>query len=215
MSAEELPAAAWRPLHDVCRAIAVVLGMVAYRLRVHGRDHIPATGPVVMVANHSAMIDGPLLLGLLHRRTVFLVKSEMFSGALGWFLLRVGQLPVRRGEPNRAPLLAAVRVLRAGGVIGIFPEGTRGTGDVVNAHHGAAWLARTGGAVLLPVACRGTRRPPGARRRFRPRVDVLVGEPFAAPEGKGRAALTVATDQVRIRLAALVDDLDSLRGVER
>jgi len=202
-------------MHDASRAISVALGLVAYRMRVHGCEHIPATGPVVMVANHSAMIDGPLLLGLLHRRTVFLVKSEMFSGALGWFLLRIGQLPVRRGEPNRAPLLDAVRVLRAGGVIGIFPEGTRGIGDVANAHHGAAWLARSGGAVLLPVACRGTRRPAGARIRLRPRVDVLIGKPFAAPEGRGRAALAVATDEVRIRLTALVDDLDSLRGVER
>ncbi|MGH3979990.1 MAG: lysophospholipid acyltransferase family protein [Pseudonocardiaceae bacterium] len=214
-AAPELPERAWPSLHDAARLGARCLGAGAFRLHVHGRARIPRSGPVVVVANHSAMIDGPLLFGLLGRRTVFLIKHDMFHGPVGWFLWRIGQLAVRRGEPDRAPLLAAVRVLRGGGVIGVFPEGTRGEGDVASAHHGAAWLARSSGAVLLPVVCRGTRRPAGGWRRFWPRVDVLVGEPFDAPTGKGRAALTAATDQVQARLCALVDELDSRRGVTR
>ncbi|MPZ67589.1 MAG: 1-acyl-sn-glycerol-3-phosphate acyltransferase [Pseudonocardiaceae bacterium] len=193
--------------------VGVGLGVAAFRLHVHGRERIPASGPVVLVANHSSMIDGPLLFGLLHRRSVFLVKHELFHGLLGWFLARIGQLSVRRGVPDRAPLLAAVAVLRGGGVVGIFPEGTRGEGDVASAHQGAAWLARSSGAVLLPVACRGTRRPDGGRRRFRPHVDVLVGEPLQAPTGKGRAPLTGTTDRMRSTLSAMVDELDTRRGM--
>jgi 1-acyl-sn-glycerol-3-phosphate acyltransferase len=157
------------------------------------------------------MVDGPLLYGLLGRRTAFLIKEEMFRGPLGWILPRIGQLSVRRGEADRAPLLTAVRILRHEGVIVVFPEGTRGDGQVRDAQQGAAWLARTGDATMLPVAIRGTRRPAGSPRRFRPRVDVLVGKPFAVPPGKGRAALVRATNETRDRLAALVTELDTIR----
>jgi 1-acyl-sn-glycerol-3-phosphate acyltransferase len=136
----------------------------------------------------------------------------MFRGALGWVLPRLGQLPVRRGQADRAPLMAALRVLRAGGLVSVFPEGTRGAGDVADAQHGAAWLARSTGARVLPVVCRGTRRPDGSRRRWRPRVDVLVGKPFEVSAGGGRAGLAAATEQVRSGLAALVTEVDVLRS---
>lgn len=211
----QLPVGSWPRLHDPARWTARLVGLVSYRLHVSGRERVPDSGPIVVIANHSAMIDGVLLFGLLGRRSAFLIKSEVFDGRLGQFLLRIGQLPVRRGEPDRAALLAAVRVLRAGGVIGVFPEGTRGTGDVAAAQHGAAWLARSVGARLLPVACRGTRRPESvARRRVRPRVDVLIGEPFTPPSTKGRAGLTAATAQVRAELAELVAELDARRRRE-
>jgi 1-acyl-sn-glycerol-3-phosphate acyltransferase len=206
----QLPDGAWPRLHDGTRWIGSWVFHLIYRLHVHGRERIPATGPVVLVANHSAFIDGPLLYGLIGRRIVFLVKREVFRGPLAWLLPRIGQLPVRRGEAERAPLLASVRVLREGGLIGIFPEGTRGEGAVQNARHGAAWLARATGAVVLPVACRGTRRP-GGRRRFRPRVDVLVGTPFPVTVSKGRAALGASTERIRGELAALVAELDEIR----
>ena len=139
----------------------------------------------------------------------------MFRGPLGWLLPRIGQLAVRRGSGDRTPLHKALGVLRAGGVVVVFPEGTRGEGDVTTARHGATWLARAGAAVLLPVAIRGTRRPAGSGRRFRPRVDVLVGESFGPPTGKGREALAEATDEMRTRLAALVTELDEIRAGDR
>lgn len=67
-----------------------------------------------------------------------------------------------RGAPcaaDRRPLLSALSVLRGGGLVAVFPEGTRTGGDVAAAQHGAAWLARAGGALVLPVVCRGTRAP--------------------------------------------------------
>lgn len=211
----ESPPGTWRWLQGFTCWIGTWCFYVGYRLRVRHRERIPATGPIVVVANHSAMVDGPLLYGLLGRRSSFLIKQEMFRGLLGWILLRIGQLAVRRGEVDRAPLLTAVRLLRDGGVVVVFPEGTRGSGDVANVQQGAAWLARTGGARMLPVAIRGTCRPPGSNRRFRPLVDVLVGEPFAVPPGRGRAALTAATTEIRNRLAALVTELDAIRCLAR
>jgi 1-acyl-sn-glycerol-3-phosphate acyltransferase len=207
----DLPPGASPRLHDLARWVGTWCFRPVLRVRVHHGERIPAAGPVVLVANHSALVDGPLLVGLLGRRAVFLVKREMFRGPIGWALPRIGQLPVRRGEPDPAPLRAAVAVLHGGGLVGIFPEGTRGSGDVAAAQHGAAWLARATGAVVLPVVIRGSRRPPGTRRRFRPRVDVLVGVPLAVPPGGGRAGLAAATETVRVALAGLVRELDDVR----
>jgi 1-acyl-sn-glycerol-3-phosphate acyltransferase len=208
----EVPKGTWLWLQGFTRWIATWCFHVGYRLRMWHAERIPVTGAAVVVANHSAMADGPLLYGLLGRRTTFLIKQQMFQGPLGWILPRIGQLPIRRGEADRAPLLTAVQLLRHGGVVVVFPEGTRGDGKVTDVPQGAAWLARTGGATMLPVAIRGTRRPAGSRRRFRPRVDVLVGEPFMVPPSKGRAALITATTEMRHRLAALVSELDAIRG---
>jgi len=208
----DLPPGAVPWLHDVARWIGTWCFRLPFRLRVHGRDRVPADGPVVLVANHSSFVDGPLLFGVIGRRSVFLVKQEMFHGALGWVLPRIGQLPVRRGQADRAPLMAALRVLRAGGLVSVFPEGTRGVGDVADAQHGSAWLARSTGARVLPVVCRGTRRPGGSGRRWRPLVDVLVGEPFEVSAGSGRAGLAAATEQVRSGLATLVTEVDRLRS---
>ncbi len=211
----EVPEGTWLWLQGFTRWIGTWCFFVGYRLRIWRRERIPASGPVVVVANHSSMVDGPLLYGLLGRRATFLIKQEVFRGPLGWLLRRIGQLAVHRGEADRASLLTAVRLLRRGGMVVVFPEGTRGEGDVADAQRGAVWLARTAGATMLPVAIRGTRRPAGRNRRFRPRVDVLVGEPFAVPPGKGRAALVTATGEMRNRLAALVTELDGIRGLGR
>jgi 1-acyl-sn-glycerol-3-phosphate acyltransferase len=212
VATSDLPPGTSPRLHDLARWVGSWCFRPVLRVRVHHAERIPATGPVVLVANHTAFVDGPLLLGLIGRRAAFLTKREMFRGPLAWLLRRIGQLAVRRGQPDPAPLRAAVGVLRGGGMIGVFPEGTRGAGDVVAAQHGAAWLARATGAAVLPVVVRGTRRHEALRRRFRPRVDVLVGVPLTVAPGGGRAGLTGATETVRAALAGLVVELDERRS---
>lgn len=207
----ELPAGASGRWHDVARLIARWTFRPAFDITVHGRERVPRTGPVVLVANHMSMVEPQLLFGLLPRRSVFLVKKELFHGAVGKGLELIGQLPVQRGEPDRTPLLHAVRLLRSGGLVAIFPEGRRGQGDVSSAEQGAAWLVRSSGAVVQPVAVRGTRRPDGAHRRFRPAVDVRFGEPFALDVPRGRAGLVEATERLRLRLADTVAELDAWR----
>ncbi len=211
-----LPAGTSPALHSAARWLGSWLFDVFLRVRVHNGVNVPGDGPVVLVANHSAFVDGPLLFGVtgtLGRRPVFLVKSEMFAGPVGWGLRRIGQIPVNRGVPDRAALTAAQEVLRGGGLVGVFPEGTRSTADMRTANHGAAWLARATGAAVLPAVVRGTRRPADrTRRRWRPRVDVLVGRPFAPEPAKGRAGLAAATEQVRTALLGLIGEVDELRS---
>jgi 1-acyl-sn-glycerol-3-phosphate acyltransferase len=212
MKADGLPEGSVGRLHDAGRVFARYHLRSAFRIRVHGRERLPATGPVLVVANHSSMIEPQLIFGMLPRRSAFLVKAEMFGGIVGKFMLAIGQIPLKRGEIDRKPLLTAVGVLKDGGVVGIFPEGTRGTGDVGAAERGAAWLVRASGATVLPVATRGTRKPADGRRRFRPRVDILVGEPFTPKVGPGKTGLDQGTEELRGELAALVKTLDDWRS---
>ncbi|WP_019854227.1 1-acyl-sn-glycerol-3-phosphate acyltransferase [Actinopolyspora mortivallis] len=179
-----------------------------WRIRLWHGERLPESGPVVLVANHSSLLDGPVLFAVLPRDATFLVKHELFRGPLGWVLRKLGQVPIRRGVADRGALLAASGVLRAGGVVGVFPEGTR-QGTMAAAQHGAAWLARSAGARIVPVACRGTARGPSGWR-FRPRVDVLVGEPMERPR-PGRAGLTAATERIRTELVGLLAELDGSR----
>ncbi len=208
----QLPAYASPRMHDVARLLARWLYRPAFRIRVRGMERVPRTGPVVVIANHSSMIEPQLIFGLLPRRSVFLVKQEMFTGPVGWGLRKIGQLPVRRGEPDRTPLLESVRLLREGGLVAVFPEGARGAGDVVNARQGAAWLVRSSGAVVVPIATRGTRKPDSGSRRFRPVVHMLVGEPFTVDVHRGRLGLEQATERLRAELANTVRALDSYRA---
>lgn len=209
-----LPDGAKFAVHEFARWIGRWLYRPAFRIVIHGRERVPLSGPVVLVANHSSLIEPQVIFGLLPRQSVFLVKAELASGMLGAPLRWLGQLTVTRGTAERGPLLAAARYLRSGGLIGVFPEGTRGSGDVEQAEQGAAWLVRATGAVVLPVATRGTLRPPGTRRRFRPKLDVLIGAPFVLSVQRGRTGLTAATEEIRGQLADLVRELDELRSAK-
>lgn len=197
---------------DNGRRIGVALGLIVYRMRIVGAARVPATGPVVFVVNHSTMLDGPVLFGYLPRRVSFLVKAEMFSGFMGWLLTTVGQYGLNRDIPDRAPLMKALAQLKAGGTVGVFPEGTRGEGGVESVFNGAGWLALRAGAAVVPIAIRGTKRPAGGWRRLRPRVDVLIGEVFTVGSGAGKTAVESATKQIHEKLKSLVSELDARRA---
>jgi len=210
---DPVPAHAGAKGMDRGRRIGIALSALLYRLRVRGIGRVPATGPLVVVSNHSNFLDGPVLFGTLPRRVSFLIKAEAVTGPMGWLLRNVGQYAINRDVPDRKPLLAALSQLQAGGAIGVFPEGTRGAGNVQIISAGAGWLAARSGAAVLPVAVRGTARPQGARR-FRPPVRVLIGEPFAIPARTGKRAVDAATEKIRERLSGLVVELDEQIAAE-
>lgn len=195
---------------DRGRRIGIALSYGLYRMMVRGEENIPAAGSLVVVANHTTFMDGPILFGRLPRRISFLVKAEVLVGPLGWLLRTVGQYAIKRDAPQREVLLAALTHVRAGGAIGIFPEGQRTDGTVSTVFAGAGWMAARAGATVVPVAVRGTARPRGRRLpRWCPPVYVRVGEPFTIPRGAGKKAVDAATAQIQQRLAALVTQLDS------
>jgi len=193
-------------LMTVTRVTARGLGRMLGRVEVVGAERVPASGGLLLAVNHSALVDGPLLYGVLRRPAVFLTKIEVFRGIVGSTLRRIGQIPVRRGIAERAPLQAALAILAAGGVVGVFPEGSRGNGSVEQVQHGVAYLALRSGCPVLPVACHGTVRLFHRRTLRRPPVRVAFGDPIQLPDERraSRRMIATAAEDIRVALAAHV-----------
>jgi 1-acyl-sn-glycerol-3-phosphate acyltransferase len=178
-----------------------------WRPRVLGAWRVPPSGPAILAVNHSHVVDGPMLMGTAPRPVHFLIKKEAFVGPLGPFLRGIGQIEVDRGTTDRGAVLNALGVLERGGVLGIFPEGTRGEGDFASLRSGLAYFAVRSGAPVVPVAVLGSNDRPGrlskALPALRSRIDVVFGDPFEAGDGSGRrtrAALDEATVRIQRRL---------------
>ena len=184
----------------------------AFDLDIAGRSLVPTEGPALLVGNHSGFLDGPIVVVAAPRRVRALTKAELYRGPLGAALHLLGQIPIQRGLPDRRALYECADELTAGGAVAIFPEGTRGTGDLRRVHRGVGWLALRTGAPIVPVACVGTDMalPKGTRRpRLRTPVRVEYGAAFQLPateaDPHASSALTTATEQIRQRLATHVE----------
>ncbi len=213
MTRADLPgsAAAHPPTRLIRGLRPVASGLVRrrWRVEVHHADRVPATGGVILAANHVGAIDGPLLAVLSPRPVHALTKQEMFAGRLGGFLRRAGQIPLDRFHADPGAIRSCLRVLRDGGVAGIFPEGTRGDGELRRFHHGAAYLALVTGVPVVPVTMIGTRPPGGGTNALPARgeaIDIVFGAGvaddtagLAAHPGTGHRHLGVATGAHAVR----------------
>ncbi|MFF4171586.1 lysophospholipid acyltransferase family protein [Streptomyces sp. NPDC001744] len=203
----------------VGRRIGIGLMYGLWKPRVLGAWRVPASGPVVLAVNHAHNIDGPMLMGTAPRPVHFLVKKEAFVGPLGGFLEGIGQLKVDRDGTDRTAIANALGVLERGGVLGIFPEGTRGEGDFASLRAGLAYFAVRSGAPIVPVAVLGSADRRGrlvkALPPLRGRVDVVFGDAFEAGDGSGRRtrrALDEATVRIQGRLTAHLENARRLTG---
>jgi len=176
-------------LYAILKPLAVVVMRLLFRLRGRGMEHVPAEGPVLLVANHASVLDPPLVGGAAPRRLAFLAKAELFEVPLfGGLIRRLGARPLRREGPDAGALRTALRVLRDGGALLVFPEGTRGEEGVLGpAKPGAGMLAVLGQAPVVPVYISGSGRawPRGRKFPRRTKVTVTFGPPFAVAAGGG------------------------------
>jgi 1-acyl-sn-glycerol-3-phosphate acyltransferase len=215
------------------KAILTPILRLVYRVRVEGRENVPRHGPVILASNHQSFIDSIFLPLSVRRRVTFVAKAEYFeSWKTAWFFRAVGMIPLKRdgGSASHRALAAAKEVLDAGGVLGIYPEGTRSPdGRLYRGHTGVARLAMQCHAAVVPVAQFGTAevQPIGAMvpRLFKP-VRIKLGAPlrFAADgtllgpaggaveaatgagqagAGEGEGALRRATDSIMVAIAEL------------
>ena len=179
-----------------------------YRLRAHGVEHLPETGGYVLAANHVSNFD-PWVLGmpLYPRRWLrFMGKSELFNPVLGPFLRAGGAFPVHRGRGDVEAIRTAVRLVREGDVVVMFPEGTRQRKGLrkkyeARPHVGAARIALEAQAPLVPAAIAGTDRLSRLAR-----VRVAYGAPVALGDldpSDMRVAAEVATERLMAEIERL------------
>ncbi|MEU8818097.1 lysophospholipid acyltransferase family protein [Actinoplanes sp. NPDC048796] len=199
----------------------VVLGpllKLLFRPEVRGLSHLPRNGPVILACNHLSFSDSIFTPLMVDRRVTFVAKAEYFTGKgiKGWlmrqFFAGTGTIPVDRsgGKAAQAALETMLRVLREGGVAGIYPEGTRSPdGRLYRGKTGVARLALESGAVVVPVALLNTDeiQPTGTLIPKVQRVRMRFGAPldfsrYAQSKGD-RFVERAITDEIMYELMAL------------
>ena len=196
-----MPMALWQVLRWVVRIIVAIV------LDVHvvGRQNVPAHGAVIIASNHLSWTDVPLIPAFVKRKIVYMAKEEAFQSKIGWLVRFLGAFPVKRGEADRQSIRAADELLKAGQILGMFPEGTRSKiHQLGKAHAGLGMVALRSGVPVVPVAIWGSEN---AFKKFRPRVTITIGEPMLLkPKGKKitREDIDEATDQVMQRIASML-----------
>ena len=182
-------------LYRLGSAFFSLLVPLVYGFRVRDAERVPLTGPCVIAANHDSAWDPPVI-GLATPRFVqFMAKRELFGNRVFAAALRgVGAFPVDRERNDVGAIKEALRRLQAGGVVGVFFEGTRRP-EAKAAMGGAAFLAQRSGAALVPTAIWREGR----------RFHVRFGAPLRA-EGRSRGEMETLTAAVRDCVQALQDD---------
>lgn len=173
-----------RPLYALVRLTLIPLLRLWFRMHISGSEHIPATGAAIVAPNHKSFFDSFFVALATKRHLRFMGKSELFQGPWGKTLIRLGAFPVRRGESDEDALETAREILRQGGLLALFPEGTRvrDAESLGSPRRGAARLAIESGAPMVPCAITGTEKlfvGPFPRPR---RVQVAFAEPITVAE---------------------------------
>jgi 1-acyl-sn-glycerol-3-phosphate acyltransferase len=178
---------------------------------IKGLEHLPSSGPYILVANHMSYFDAPLLYSVMGGPDVtgWAANKYRRHPLFGWIVRIGGGIFIRRGQVDRDALLAAAAWLKQGKIFGISPEGTRSkTNSLARGKTGTAYLAHLTNSPIIPVGIYGTEKLLQTLSRFRrPTVAIRIGEPFRLPplsESKRSADLREQTDEIMCRIAVLL-----------
>jgi 1-acyl-sn-glycerol-3-phosphate acyltransferase len=158
-----------------------MLATVLFRFRVSGAHHVPKTGGVLIAANHASYLDIPILGCGMARRAWFMGRMDLFSGPTAWLMRHMGWIPIRRERVDRTAFEEAVRRLKAGQAVVIYPEGGRSEdGRLQPGKPGVGIIVAATGCPVVPAYLVGTydALPPGSKWiRLRP-IRVIYGAPM-------------------------------------
>jgi 1-acyl-sn-glycerol-3-phosphate acyltransferase len=213
------PGLAWRR-HSLRGFIRWLGFRVLWDVKVTGAEHIPPTGPTIIMMNHISAIDPVLCMGAVTNR--FVIPMTKIENAQNWFfnffIWWWGSYTVRRGEIDRKALMNSIELVKAGQMILLAPEGTRQPDGLIEAKDGLAYIATKSDAVIIPTGIAGATPWKDKLLKFqRPHIRVNFGRPFrlkGVGERVPREALTAMSHEAMYQLALAVPD-ESLRGFYR
>jgi len=192
-------------LYGLAKAILRPLTAGLFAAHVSGEDLVPKNGPLVVAANHRSYLDPPLLGSWFPRTIHFMAKQELFRiFGISWLIKQWHAFPVDRDRADLGSIRRALHILKDGGVVGIFPEGTRNLDGEAKARGGAVMLAAIAGCPLVPVALVNTQN--AVRRLRASKVEVRIGEPMLL-QGSGRKPTKTEIEQWTVALAGAIDAL--------
>ena len=190
------------------KATVSSLSSVLFDVRLRGAENVPASGGLVVASNHVSYLDPPILGSHFPRPVHFMAKRELFSvPVLGPIIAALQAFPVNRDQGDLGAIRHALRVLKDGGVVGIFPEGRRNRDGEAQARGGAVLLAATAHCPVVPVALVGT--AVAAKRLRKSHVEVRIGQPmtFQGSAGKPtKSEMQTWTDELSRRIADLAEN---------
>lgn len=170
-----------------------------------GAENIPVDGPLIIACNHISLLDPPVMGSFVSRQVSYMAKRELFEvPVLGPLIRAVGAYPVDREGSAASAIKRSVEMLRAGGCIGIFPEGGRNLEGDKEVRGGVALLASLGKAPVVPAAIVGTNL-----KKKRNKIKVAFANPVALPSDRKatRDELAKFTDTVMSTIYALARDI--------
>jgi 1-acyl-sn-glycerol-3-phosphate acyltransferase len=197
--------------------------VTALGIRVAGLRNVPATGGAILAPNHMSVLDPFVVAWGAARRgraTRFMTLTELAAQPFrGWGMRRLGMIPIRRGLGDWEAIEHTAETVRHGALAGIFPEGRMGDGpDLLPGNKGAARIALSAGAPIVPVGIWGTQhRWPrvGFKRSgpLRTRIGLVYGPPIP-PDGdpRSRADVRALTDRVMVAIGELRTEARQLTG---
>ena len=169
----------YRISYGILKAFLTPVGLAMYRPRLHGNEKIPKEGGVILALNHRCNGD-PAFICLGTKRMIhFLAKKELFEGSFAWFFRLGGTIPVDRVHGDKKAMATAEDILHKGGIVGIFPEGTRNRTEepILPLKFGAVRIAQKTGVPIIPVVSVGPYKPFGTP------IDVYYCDPMYVAEG--------------------------------
>lgn len=201
-------------LYRIVKFILRPILRALYRVKAEGLEDFPTEGPVIVVANHMSFMDSLWTPLRVPRQMVYLAKAEYFeSWKTAWFFRALGMIPVKRDikEQTEAALQAGIEVLGAGGVLGLYPEGTRSPdGRLYRGRTGVARLALRSRARVVPVGLIGSREVMPKQARFpKPwgNVRCRFGKPLDferyQDQPEDRFVLRAITDEIMFEIMSL------------
>ncbi|MDO9535937.1 MAG: lysophospholipid acyltransferase family protein [Bacillota bacterium] len=143
-------------IYTVIRMVFKIFFKLFYRSKYYGLENLPSQGPYIICSNHTSWFDPPVVttIGPWRHRVSFMAKEELFKiFIIGFVIRRAGAFPVKRNTADRKAIKHALDVLSNGGILGLFPEGTRiRAGELGEPQQGAAMIALKSNSPVLPVA---------------------------------------------------------------
>ena len=169
------------------RYILYLLLRLLFRIEIKNRHYIPEKGGVIIASNHTSYLDPPVLAASLKRRPTFIAKASLYKIPIVGFIIRTYSIGVKRDKPGSSTIKKALKVLKSGGALVIFPEGGRSKeGKLMEFKRGVGLLAALGHVPVIPAYIKGTHRalPVGAKLIRMEKIKVVFGRPIIRRSGE-------------------------------